>query len=112
MEELINTYRYLVAGYYGVSMIDEYPIKEYMLSDINKYIDDFINTNPIDNFDYEKDRENIKNNYTDRVKLQDALLVLQLMEAPMDLVFLVKQRLKKLGKCNGRMERGQEPSTG
>ena len=52
----------------------------------------------IDNFDYEKDRENIKNNYTDRVKLQDALLVLQLMEAPMDLVFLVKQRLKKLGK--------------
>ena len=56
MEEQINTYRYLVAGYYGVSMIDEYPIKEYMLSDINKYIDDYINTNPIDNFDYEKDR--------------------------------------------------------
>ena len=98
MEELINTYRYLVAGYYGVSMIDEYPIKEYMLSDINKYIDDFISTNPIGDFDYEKEREEIKNSFTDRVKLQDALLVLQLMEAPMDLVFLVKQRLKKIRK--------------
>ena len=98
MEELINTYRYLVAGYYGVSMIDEYPIKEYMLSDINKYIDDFISTNPIGDFDYEKEREEIKNSFTDRVKLQDALLVLQLMESPMDLVFLVKQRLKKIRK--------------
>ena len=37
MEELINQYRYLVGGYYGVSLIDEYPIKEYILKDIEDY---------------------------------------------------------------------------
>jgi len=52
MEELINQYRYLVGGYYGVSLIDEYPIKEYILKDIEEYIKDFIEVNPIDNFNY------------------------------------------------------------
>ena len=31
MEELINQYRYLVGGYYGVSLIDEYPVKEWQI---------------------------------------------------------------------------------
>lgn len=96
--ELENTYRYLVAGYYGVAMMDEYPLKEYMLLEIDKYIDDFINTNSFENFDFTKEREIIKDKYSDRVKLQDALLLLQLMEAPMDLVLLVKAKLKELGK--------------
>ena len=43
-------------------------------------------------------RIKIKDTYSDRVKLQDSLLLLQKMSAPMDLVFLVKARLKKLGK--------------
>ena len=96
--ELENTYRYLVAGYYGVAMMDEYPLKEYMLLEIDKYIDDFINTNSFENFDFTKEREIIKDKYSDRVKLQDALLLLQLMEAPMDLVLLIKAKLKELGK--------------
>ena len=98
--ELENTYRYLVAGYYGVAMMDEYPLKEYMLLEIDKYIDDFINTNSFENFDFTKEREIIKDKYSDRVKLQDALLLLQLMEAPMDLVLLVKNKLKELGKID------------
>ena len=36
MEELINQYRYLVGGYYGVSLIDEYPVKEYILKESNQ----------------------------------------------------------------------------
>lgn len=96
--EIENTYRYLVGGYYGVSMIDEYPLKEYMLLEIDKYINDFIETNPLENFDYIEERNKVKDTYSDRVKLQDSLLLLQLMEAPMDLVFLVKNRLKELGK--------------
>ena len=46
----------------------------------------------------EADWNKVKDTYSDRVKLQDSLLLLQLMEAPMDLVFLVKNRLKELGK--------------
>lgn len=93
-EEIINTYRYLVGGYYGVSMIDEYPIKEYVLIDILEYIKDYKATNNIDI----DEMEYIKDNYSDRTKLQDALLLLNKMEASMDLVLMVKNKLKKLGK--------------
>ena len=95
MEELINQYRYLVGGYYGVSLMDEYDLKEYMLKDIENYIRDFIDVNPIDNFDYKKEAELIKDNVSEKIKLQDALLVLNKMNGPMDLVFLVKKKLKK-----------------
>ena len=75
-EDIINTYRYLVGGYFGVSMIDEYPIKEYVLIDILNYIKDYKSTNNIniDEFEY------IKDNYSDRTKLQDALLLLNKMK--------------------------------
>ena len=96
--ELIDTYRYLVGGYFGVSIIDEYSIKEYMLDEIKKYINDFIDTNDLSNYDLDKENEIIKDTYSERVKLQDALLLLQLMQGPMDLVLLVKKYLKKLGK--------------
>ena len=95
--EIIDTYRYLVGGYYGVLLIDEYPIKEFMLEEIKQYINDFINTNDLTNYDLKKEEEIIKD-YSDRLKLQDALLLLQLMNGPMDLVLLVKKYLKQLGK--------------
>lgn len=98
MEELINQYRYLVGGYYGVSLMDEYPLKEYVLKDIDEYIKSFIEVNPIDNFDYKAEAEDIKDNVSEKVKLQDALLVLNKINASMDLVFLVKERLKKYSK--------------
>ena len=93
--ELENQYRYLVGGYYGVNLIDEYPLKEYILKDIENYIKDFVDQNPIDNFNYEEEALLIKDKVSDKRKLQDALLVLNLMKGPMELVFLVKDRLKK-----------------
>ena len=98
--EIENVYRYLVGGYYGVSLMDEYPLKEFVLGDIEKYIREYIMENPIDNFDYEKEALMIKDSVSDRVKLQDALLVLNRMKGSMDLVFLIKRRLKELEKNN------------
>ena len=95
MEELINQFRYLVGGYYGVSLMDEYDLKEFMLKDIENYIRNFIETNPIDDFNYKEEAELIKDNLSEKRKLQDALLVLNKMNGPMDLVFLVKSKLKK-----------------
>ena len=92
--EIENVYRYLVGGYYGVSLMDEYPLKEFVLNDIVKYIREYIMENPIDNLDYEKEALLIKDSVSDRVKLQDALLVLNRMKGSMDLVFLIKKRLK------------------
>ncbi len=92
-----DTFRYMIAGRYGVELIEEYKLKEYMLIEMDNYINDFINTNEI-SFDVDKVKEEVRDTYSDRVKLQDSLLILQSMEAPMELVFLVKSYLKKLGR--------------
>lgn len=93
--ELIDQFRYLVGGYYGVNLMDEYPLKEYILKDIENYIKCFVRDNPIDNFNYYEEHINIKDNVSEKRKLQDALLVLNIIKGPMDLVFLIKNRLKK-----------------
>lgn len=96
--QLRDTFRYLIGGYYGVELMDEYPLKEYVLEDIKNYIINFINVNPIDNFDYKKEASKVNDELSDKVKLQDALLVLNKVNASMDLVLLVKKRLKKYDK--------------
>lgn len=93
--ELENQFRYLVGGYYGILLMDDYPLKEYVLKDIENYIKDFVKINPIDNFNYYEEHINIKDNISEKRKLQDALLVLNIIKGPMDLVFLIKDKLKK-----------------
>ena len=93
--ELEDQFRYLVGGYYGVNLMDEYPLKEYVLKDIEQYIKEFVEVNPIDNFNYLEEHLKVKDTVSDRVKLQDALLVLNIIKGPMDLVFLIKKKLKK-----------------
>ena len=78
--------------------MDEYDLKVYVLKDIENYIRAFIEENPIPNFDYKKEAENIKDTMSLRTKLQDSLLVLYKINASMDLVFMVKARLKELDK--------------
>lgn len=92
--EIEDIYRYLVGGYYGVGLMDEYPLKEFVLKDIDKYIKDFIKDNPIDDFDFLEEAIKVKDNVSDQVKLQDALLVLNKINGPMNLVFSIKRRLK------------------
>ena len=93
--ELEDKFRYLVGGYYGVNLMDEYPLKEYVLKDIENYIKDFVKVNPINNFNYLEEHLKVKDTVSDRVKLQDALLILNIIKGPMDLVFLIKEKLKK-----------------
>lgn len=96
--ELRDQFRYLVGGYYGVTYMDDYPLKVYVLKDIEKYIRDFIEINPIDNFDYKKEAELVEQELSEITKLQDSLLVLQKIDASMELVLLIKARLKKIMK--------------
>ena len=92
--DLKDQFRYLVGGYFGITYMDEYPLKEFVLKDIENYIRDFIEVNPIEDFDYLKEAEFIQDKVPNKNKLQDSLLVLNKVHAPMDLVLLVKQRLK------------------
>ena len=94
--ELKDQFKYLVGGYYGITYMDEYPLKEYVLNDIEKYIETFIEINPIDDFDYKEEAKKYEEELSEITKLQDSLLVLNKINASMELVLLVKKRLKKL----------------
>ena len=96
--ELKDQFKYLVGGYYGITYMDEYPLKEYVLKDIENYIKDFIEINPIDNFNYKEEAIKYEEELTEITKLQDALLVLNKINAAMELVLLVKERIKQLNK--------------
>ena len=75
--------------------MDEYSLKEYVLKDIENYIREFIKANPITDFNYLEEANIINETLSNKEKLQDALLVLNRMNGPMDLVFLIKNKLKK-----------------
>ena len=92
-----DTYRYLIGAYYGISEMDEYLTKEYILKEIRDYIENFINNNYID-FDIDEEKEDVEKNVSINVKLHDALLVLPKIDAPIDLILLVKDKIKELGK--------------
>lgn len=93
---LIDQYRCLVECYYGVMELDEYDLKVYLLKKIENDIRNFVNEYKIDDFDYKKDAERIKNEVPIKTKLQSCLIVLNKMNAPMEVILIVKKRLKEL----------------
>ena len=90
-----DTYRYLIGGYFGVEEMDEYKTKEYILKEIREYIDDYLKNNKVD-FDVEAEYEDVNKNVSLETKLHDALLVLPKIDAPIDLILLVKDKIKEL----------------
>ena len=80
----------------NAARMDEYDLKIYVLKDIENYIRDYIETNPIDNYDYKKEAEKINDELSLKTKLQDSLLVLNKIDAPIKLILMVKQRLKAM----------------
>lgn len=93
---LKDQFKLLVLGYYGVLYLDEYDLKVYVLKDIENYIRTFIEINPISDFDYKKEALNYEKEVSKKTKLQDALIVLNKIKAPMEVVLLVKKHLKEI----------------
>lgn len=94
--KLEDQYRCLIEAYYGVLEMDEYDLKVYTLKEIESYIRNFINEYKIDNFDYKKESEYIKDNINIKTKLQSSLIVLNKINAPLELILLIKKRLKTI----------------
>ena len=92
---LEDTYRMLYSGYLGISEMDEYTTKEYVLKEVSDYIEDFKKQYLL-NIDYIKINTELEKQDLVR-KLQDALLVLNQIKAPLELVLLIRQKLKDLG---------------
>lgn len=81
----------LVEAYYGLFEMDEYDLKEYELKKLKDEIDNFIKEYNINDFNYEY----IKDNISLKTKLQSLLIVLNEDNGPLELILLVKQRLRE-----------------
>lgn len=93
---LKDEFKCMVGAYYGVREIDEYDLKVYVLKDIENYIKDFLSITPIPNFDYYKEAEIIENKLSLKTKLQDALIILHRMNASMELILIIKRKLRNI----------------
>ena len=91
-----DTYRYLIGAYYGIREMDEYPIKEFVLKEVEEYIDDFCKANNLTQNTIEEEKIDVEKNVTLKVKLQDALLLLPKLENSTELYLLIKKRLKRI----------------
>ena len=94
--KLDDELRCMIGAYYGVKSMDSYDIKEYILKDIEKYIRDFISVNAIKNFNYEDEVLYIRDNVSLISKLQDSLIILSRINAPLELILLVRKKIKRL----------------
>ena len=98
--EFDDPYKYMISGYFGVELLDEYKDKQYLLKDRRKYIDAYLEDNRIPNVDYEAIKNEIERNNTDIDKLQDALLLLNDMNAPMEASITIRQKISELKRNN------------
>lgn len=93
---LKDEFKCMIGAYYGVRSMDEYDLKVYVLKDIENYIKDFISNNNIDNYNYEEKAEIINKELSLKIKLQDSLIILQRMDASMELILLIKRKLRQI----------------
>lgn len=91
-----DEFKLLVGGYFGVQEMDEYKLKVYVLKDIEDFIKNFLKLNPITNYDYQKVAEEIKDKLPLKRKLQDSLIALRKINAPLDLILMIKEKIREL----------------
>lgn len=93
---LEDQYRTLVGAYYGIREMDEHELRIFILKDIENHIKNFIEINPISNFNYREEAEKINVNLSLKRKLQDALRILPEVDAPLEFILLVQKRIRKI----------------
>lgn len=93
---LEDKFKCLVAGYYGVQEMDEYPLKEFVLYDIEKYIRNFVETEPIQNYDYKKYVDKYQDELSLKTKLQDSLIVLNEINGNLELIHMINKKIKEI----------------
>lgn len=91
-----NLFNLYVEGYFGVREMDEYDLKEYVLKDIENYINDFVYTNGVDILYAKENSKRIKDEVSIKTKLQSSLILLNKMNASTELILLIKKKIKEL----------------
>lgn len=96
----LDELKYLISGYFGIREMDEYDLKVYVLEQIRDYINHFIENNPMKNVDYRELAQDIQDHISVKTKLQDSLLVLNKIDAPIELILMIKKRIKQMHENN------------
>ena len=91
---LEDEYKLFVECYYGILLMNEYDLKEYALKKVEELINNFENT--YINVPYKEIKEFVKEKVSDKTKLQSSLIVLNSINYDMDLILLIKNKLKEL----------------
>lgn len=92
----MNTYnelKMMYGAYLGVSEMDNYKTKEYVLKDLRKVIDEYIERN---NMYYHDEVEAEAKKQSKITNLQDSLIVLKRMDASLELILLIKEKIREL----------------
>lgn len=89
---LEDQYKLLVESYYGIVLMNEYDLKEYALKKVEELINNFENN--YNDINYDEIKEYVKANVNDKTKLQSALITLNSIDYDMDLILLIKDKLK------------------
>lgn len=92
----VDTFECFVSGYYGIRDYIDYELKPFVLKDIENYIRELIKEKPHHENDYQKSSDMIEHDLSGIQKLQDSLIVLRKIEGYMDLVLIIKRKIKEL----------------
>lgn len=93
MEEEINRYKTIIGAYYGVMLMDEYSLKAYVLKNIENLAVNYLQDK---NIDADGIKQFIRDKVSKKVKLQDALYILNELDEDKELLHLIKKKIRKL----------------
>ena len=93
MEEEINRYKTIIGAYYGVMLMDEYSLKAYVLKNIEKLAANYLQDK---NIETDGIKQFIRDKVSKKVKLQDALYILNELDEDKELLHLIKKKIRKL----------------
>ena len=93
MEEEINRYKKIIGAYYGVMLMDEYSLKAYVLKNIENLAANYLQDK---NIETDGIKQFIRDKVSKKVKLQDALYILNELDEDKELLHLIKKKIRKL----------------
>ena len=91
---LEDTYKMLYSGYLGIMEMDEYSSKEYVLKELEIYINEYIEQYKL-NLNFSSVNDILEKQDLIR-KLQDALIVLNMIKGPLELILLIQNKINNL----------------
>lgn len=93
---LEETFQCYVGAYYGVREMDLYPLKEYVLHDLDIYIREFVKLNQMEKDVLIELSRYVEEEVSLKTKLQDALLVLPKIHVSLEFLLMIKERIRNI----------------